>query len=378
LSIPEENRVIQRQIDVSLGDRSYPIYFGSGLSASFAPTCKQHGIPGRIVIVTDANIARHHLAPLENNLKHFDFDVSSIVIPPGENQKSFHRAHALFTSLLKRGVGRKSAIVALGGGVIGDLAGFIAATYQRGVMLVQVPTTLLSQVDSSVGGKVAVNHPLGKNMIGTFYQPKFVWVDAETLATLPAREIVCGLGEVLKYGVVFDAEFFDYLEANLDNILKLEPASVLHVQARCCELKAHVVAEDEREQGLRVVLNYGHTVGHALEAAGHYKVLKHGEAVLLGMIAESFIAREMGLLPPDVHERIVQTLRRLPVTFTKSSFSSARILKAMALDKKSVDGKVRFVLPIRLGEVQVVDEVDVALVRSSLRYIFGLVGKRPQ
>jgi len=370
--------VIQRQIDVSLGDRSYPIYFGSGVTASFAPTCQQHGIPRRIVIVTDTTIARHYLAALENNLRHFDFDVSSVVIPPGENQKSLQRAHLLFTALLKGGVGRKSAIVALGGGVIGDLAGFIAATYHRGVTLVQVPTTLLSQVDSSVGGKVAVNHPLGKNMIGAFYQPKFVWVDAETLRTLPAREIVCGLGEVLKYGVVFDAEFFAYLEANLDNILKLEPASVLHVQARCCELKAHVVSEDEREQGLRVVLNYGHTVGHALEAAGHYRILKHGEAVLLGMIAESFIAREMGLLPPDIHEKIVRTLRRLPVKLTKSSFSGARILKAMAFDKKSVEGKARFVLPIRLGEVQVVDEVDVALIRSSLRYVLGFAGKGAQ
>ncbi len=367
--------VIQRQIDVSLGDRSYPIYFGSGLSALFAPTCQQHGIPRRVVIVTDTNVARHYLGPLENNLKHFEFAVSSVVIPPGENQKSLHRSNVLFTALLRQGVGRKSAIVALGGGVIGDLAGFVAATYQRGVVLVQVPTTLLSQVDSSVGGKVAVNHSMGKNMIGAFYQPRLVWIDAETLRTLPPREIVCGLGEVVKYGVVFDAEFFAYLETSLDQIINLDPASVLHVQARCCELKAHVVAEDEREQGLRMVLNYGHTVGHALEVAGRYRALKHGEAVLLGMIAESFIAREMGLLPPDMHDRIVQIILRLPVKFDKSSFSPARVVKALALDKKSVDGKPRFVLPIRLGEVQVVDEVDGALVQSSLRYVLGLAEK---
>ena len=373
--------MIQRQIDVSLGDRSYPIYFGTGLTASFAPTCQQHGIPNRVVIVTDTNVARHYLSPLENNLAHFDFAVSSIVIPPGESQKSLQRSNALFTALLKQGVGRKSAIVALGGGVVGDLAGFVAATYQRGVVLVQVPTTLLSQVDSSVGGKVAVNHSLGKNMIGAFYQPRFVWVDADTLGTLPPREIVCGLGEVVKYGVVFDAEFFAYLEANLDQIMSLDPAAVLHVQERCCELKAHVVAEDEREQGLRLVLNYGHTVGHALEAVGHYRALKHGEAVLLGMIAESFIAREMGLLPPEIHDRIAQLILRLPMKFDKSSFSPARVLKAMALDKKSVDGKPRFVLPIRLGEVQVVDEVAGALVQSSLRHVLGLAekaGRRPQ
>ena len=367
--------MIQRQIDVSLGERSYPIYFGSGLTSSFAPTCQQHGIPKRVVIVTDSNVARHYLDPLQQNLEHFDFKVSSIVIPPGEEQKSLQRSDALFTALLRQGVGRKSAIIALGGGVIGDLAGFVAATYQRGVMLVQVPTTLLSQVDSSVGGKVAVNHPLGKNMIGAFYQPKFVWIDAETLRTLPQREIICGLGEVIKYGIVFDSDFFESLGANLDSILKLDPASILSVQARCCELKAHVVAEDEREMGLRAVLNYGHTVGHALEAVGRYRLLKHGEAVLLGMMAESYIAREMGLLPPEVHEQIVHLISRLPVKIGGASLSPARVVKAMMLDKKSVEGKPRFVLPIRLGEVQVVDEVDADLIHSSLRYVLGLVEK---
>lgn len=368
--------MIQRQIDVSLGERSYPIYFGSGLTSLFAATCQQHGIPKRLVIVTDTSVARHYLDPLQQNLQHFDFKVSSIVIPPGENQKSLQRSDTIFTALLKQGVGRKSAIIALGGGVIGDLAGFVAATYQRGVMLVQVPTTLLSQVDSSVGGKVAVNHPLGKNMIGAFYQPRFVWIDSETLRTLPPREVVCGLGEVVKYGIVFDAEFFAFLESNLDSIMQLDPASILSVQARCCELKAHVVAEDERELGLRAVLNYGHTVGHALEAVGHYRTLKHGEAVLLGMIAESFIAREMGLLPPDVHEQIVRLIRRLPVKLSGPAFSPARVVKAIALDKKSVEGKPRFVLPVRLGEVQIVDEVETGLVQSSLRYVLRMVEKR--
>jgi 3-dehydroquinate synthase len=362
--------MIERQIDVSLGERSYPIYFGDGLTSSFAPICQQHGIPRRVTIITDSNVAKFYLKALEDNLRHFEFNVSSIVIPPGEHQKSLHRAEMIFTSLLKEGTGRKSAIVALGGGVIGDLAGFIAATYQRGVVLVQVPTTLLSQVDSSVGGKVAVNHPLGKNMIGTFYQPRLVWVDSGALRTLPKREIVCGLGEVVKYGVIFDAEFFAFLEANLEKVLSLDPATVLSIQARCCELKAHVVSEDEREQGLRMVLNFGHTVGHALEAAGNYRVLKHGEAVLLGMLAESFIAREMGLLAADVLERIERIIRRLPIKLNKSLFPPARVLNAMTRDKKSVEGKPRFVLPIHLGEVQVVDAVDDSLIQASLRYIF--------
>ncbi|HTY36132.1 MAG TPA: 3-dehydroquinate synthase [Bacteroidota bacterium] len=366
---------MQRQIDVSLGDRSYPIYFGTGLASLFAPTCQKHGIPRRVVIVTDSNVARNYLAPLESNLRHFDFDVTSLVIPPGENQKSLQRSNSIFTYLLKQGVGRKAAIIALGGGVIGDLAGFVAATYQRGITLVQVPTTLLSQVDSSVGGKVAVNHPLGKNMIGAFHQPKFVWIDSETLTTLPSREIVCGLGEVVKYGIVFDSEFFAYLESNLDSIMKLSADSVLHIQSRCCELKAHVVSEDEREQGLRIVLNFGHTIGHALEAAGHYRSLKHGEAVLLGMAAESFVAKEMGILPSDVHERIVAMVRRFPMKTEKSVFAPSRILKSLKLDKKSVDGRPRFVLPSRLGEVQVVDEVPAPLIQSSLRYVLGLTEK---
>jgi len=368
--------VIHRQIDVALGDRSYPIYFGKGFGSSFAPTCQQHGIPERIVILTDSNVARHYLEPIEKNLRHFKFSVSSIVIPPGEQQKSLSRANQIYTQLLKEGVGRKSAIVALGGGVVGDLAGFVAATYQRGVTLVQVPTTLLAQVDSSVGGKVAVNHPLGKNMIGSFFQPRFVWIDADTLSTLPAREVVCGLGEVAKYGVVFDAEFFAYLETNLERIQQLDPELMLTVQARCCELKAHVVSEDEREQGLRIVLNYGHTVGHALEAAGNYRVLKHGEAVLLGMAAESFIARELGLLPPGDHERIMKLVQRFPLRFGKNSFAPARVLAALTRDKKSIDGKARFVLPVRLGEVQVVDEVGSPVVRASLRQLADVFGTK--
>ena len=235
--------------------------------------------------------------------------------------------------------------------------------------MLQAPTTLLSQVDSSIGGKVAVNHPLGKNMIGAFYQPRFVWVDIDYLKTLPPREVVCGLGEVVKYGISLDADLFTYLEGNLESVLKLERDAVMHVQGRCCELKAHIVAKDERETGLRMVLNCGHTIGHALEAAGNFRVLKHGEAVLLGMIAESFIAREMSILAADAHRRIVDFIRRIPLKARWSSIAPARILSALKRDKKSADGKTRFVLPIRLGEVQVVDSVEATLIQSSLKYI---------
>jgi 3-dehydroquinate synthase len=361
--------VIERKIDVALGERSYPIYVGSGMTESFGPTCQQHGIPTRVVVVTDTNVAPLYLKPLEQSLRASGFTVSSIVLAPGERQKSLARANLLFTGLLKGGVGRKSALIALGGGVIGDLLGFVAATYHRGVVFLQAPTTLLSQVDSSIGGKVAVNHPLGKNMIGAFYQPRFVWVDVDYLKTLPPREVVCGLGEIVKYGVSLDADLFGYLQANLESVVNLERAAIAYVQGRCCELKAHIVAEDERDTGLRTVLNYGHTIGHALEVAGNFRVLKHGEAVLLGMIAESYIAREMSLLTADAHTRIVELIRRIPLKARWSAIPPARVLQAMKHDKKSADGKNRFVLPTRLGEVQVVDSVEPALIQSSLKYI---------
>jgi 3-dehydroquinate synthase len=368
--------VIQRQIDVALGDRSYPIYFGHGLTGLFASTCRQHGIPRQVVIVTDTNVAEHFLEPLEKHMRESDFEVSSIVVPPGEAQKSLSRANTIFTTLLERRVGRKSAIVALGGGVVGDLAGFIAATYQRGVTLIEVPTTLLAQVDSSVGGKVAVNHPLGKNMIGAFYQPRFVWIDGQTLETLPAREMICGFAEVVKYGIVFDADFFAFLELNLDTVMKRDPATILKIQTRCCELKARVVAEDEREFGLRAVLNYGHTIGHALESVGKYRALKHGEAVLLGMTAEAYIAREMGLLSADDFERIESFIARIPVRFKKELFPSSKVLDAVRLDKKSVEGKTRFVLPVKVGEVRVLDDVEPELIRSSLKHMFEVMDRK--
>ena len=346
------------------------------MTASFAPTCQQHGIPRQIVIVTDTNVAKHYLEPLLKHLHHFDFEASSIIVPPGERQKSLPRANAIFSALLQRRIGRRAAILALGGGVVGDLAGFVAATYQRGITLIQVPTTLLSQVDSSVGGKVAVNHPLGKNMIGAFYQPKFVWIDGETLRTLPPREVICGLAEVVKYGVIFDAEFFTYLEANLDAIINLDQEARLHIQVRCCELKARVVAEDEREFGLRAVLNYGHTIGHALEAAGNYRSLKHGEAVLLGMVAEAFIAQQMGLLSAEVLERIEAFVSRIPFEFKSVDLAPSKILDAVRRDKKTVEGKTRFVLPVRLGEVRILEDIEPGLIRLSLKHAFGLVGKK--
>ena len=361
--------MIQRQIDIALGERSYSIYAGAEMFSSFAPMCRQHGISDSIVIITDRNVASYHLQPLLRNLLHHKFQSITIILPPGESQKNLRRANSIFTEMLKKRIPRNSAVIALGGGVVGDLAGFVAATYQRGIKLVQVPTTLLAQVDSSIGGKVGVNHPLGKNMIGAFHQPLFVWTDAEYLKTLQPREIVCGLGEVIKYGIIQDTELFEFLESNLEKILQLDIEAVMHVQAQCAAIKAKIVSQDEKESGIRIIFNCGHTIGHGLEFAGHYKLIKHGEAVLLGLIAESFIAKELKLLNADSYERIIALIRRVPMKMKLSSLKIADIASAMGRDKKHVGTKLRFVLPIKIGEVKVVEDVAPMLIQKAVKEI---------
>jgi len=359
--------MIKQQIDVALGDRSYPIYAGADMVSSFAPVCRQHGVSDSVVIVTDRNIASYHLQSLLRNLLHHKFKPTTIILPSGETQKNLNRANTIFTEMLKKKIARNSTVVALGGGVIGDLAGFVAATYQRGIKLVQVPTTLLAQVDSSIGGKVGVNHPLGKNMIGAFHQPKFVWMDTDYLKTLPPREVVCGLGEVLKYGIIRDAKLFEFIESHLKNILQLDAEAMFYAQAQCAAIKAEVVSQDEKESGIRIILNCGHTIGHGLEFAGHYKLMKHGEAILLGIIAESYIAKEMKLLDAGSYERIVALIRRIPMKMKVSSLKIADVVSAMGRDKKHVGAKLRFVLPIRIGEVKVVDDVEPWLIQKAVK-----------
>lgn len=357
------------RIEVLLGERSYPVLIGHGMLSTLAPALQQHNIANRVVLITDTTVASFYLRPIEEHLRHFGYETMSIIVPPGERQKRLARAEKIFGEMLAEGIDRKAAIIALGGGVIGDLAGFVAATYHRGISLVQIPTTLLSQVDSSVGGKVAVNHALGKNMIGTFYQPVLVWVDADFLDTLPSREITCGLGEIVKYGVIADPELFSFLETNLDRFLTLQRDALSYVQSRCVEIKAHIVSQDEKESGLRVVLNFGHTVAHALEAAGRYQQLKHGEAVLLGMIAESYISRKKGLITEADHVRIVNLINRIPNKVMMHKLKNADILKAMKRDKKSVYRRNRFILPLKIGEVQAVEGVESTLILESLKYL---------
>ncbi len=357
------------EIQVNLAERSYPIFVGREILAGFGPMLDRLSPGGRMVIVTDTTVARLHLKPLVQHLRQVSRDANTIVIPPGERQKNLSRAGKIFTELLRAHADRDAVVVALGGGVIGDLAGFVAATYKRGVRLVHVPTTLLAQVDSAVGGKVAVNHPMGKNMIGTFYQPVFVWVDGKYLETLPRRELVCGLGEIVKYAIAFDAELFSFLEENLEVVLRMEPDALIRVQSRCLRIKSRIVSQDERESGVRSLLNVGHTIGHGLESAGEYRLLKHGEAVLLGLIAESSIARDLGVLSNEAFLRIAKLVGRFHLRFDPQIFDTARIYRAMKIDKKTTGGNVRFAVPTAIGESAVVEGVDRQLVLSSLKLI---------
>ncbi|HTX17420.1 MAG TPA: 3-dehydroquinate synthase [Bacteroidota bacterium] len=369
-----KNSSRRQVIRVPLGERTYPIYIGTKLLSGVGDLFHEHRLPPTAVVITDSRVATLYLGIVERSLVRSGFTVHSIVIPPGEKQKSLERANDIYTELLRKRIERRSTIVALGGGVVGDLSGFIAATYQRGVGFVQIPTTLLAQVDSSVGGKVGVNHPLGKNMVGAFYQPNLVVADVSTLQTLPEREIVCGLGEVVKYGAIMDRKFFGYSGRNLRALFAKDPAALKRVVSECCRMKAYVVSKDERESGFRAILNFGHTIGHALEKAGGYRRLKHGEAILLGMAAESFIALQSGLLKAADAALIEETILSVPLPRLKDlPASPARLIDAMRVDKKVAGSKIRFVLPTSVGRVLLPQPVETERILEGLGYLRGFI-----
>jgi 3-dehydroquinate synthase len=338
-------------VTVPLGERSYDIRIKPGILGEIGQCLAALGVNGKVGVVTNSVVGRRYAPGILRSLRAAGLEASTIVLPDGEKTKSLHSVSAILDVLIKARFERGSALVALGGGVIGDLTGFAASIYMRGIPFVQAPTTLVAQVDSSVGGKTGVNHPLGKNLIGTFSQPRLVLVDPDTLRTLPPRERVAGLAEVIKYGVIADQTFFTYLEQKMDLLLKLEAEPVGHVIARSCEIKASVVAQDERESDLRRVLNYGHTVGHALESLGRYRKLVHGEAVAIGMVQEADLARHLGLCASDVVERQRALVRRagLPDVLPETTF--AKLWTAMQHDKKVAQGRVFCVLPERIGKV---------------------------
>lgn len=344
---------------VELGERSYDIVCGSGVLGGLGKAVEALRPGPKVALVTNTTLQGLYADVVEKSLRESGLSVLTISIPDGEEYKSLLWAEKILTEMLAAGLDRGSIVVALGGGVVGDIAGFAASLYMRGIRFVQVPTTLLSQVDSSVGGKTAVNHPLGKNMIGTFWQPSLVWIDVETLKTLPRRELLAGAAEVIKYGVIWDAGFFDFLSQNRDKLLSLDAETLTHVITRSCGIKAEVVSRDEREAGLRSILNYGHTIGHAIEAVAGYGKLLHGEAVAIGMNIEARLAQSLGILAAGDASRIRAVIEAygLPVEVPAEAGAEA-LLKAMEIDKKALAGKLRFTLPERVGSCRLFVEVE--------------------
>ncbi|MCX7394798.1 MAG: 3-dehydroquinate synthase [Planctomycetales bacterium] len=331
---------------------------------------KKHPVAGTALIVTDSNVATTYAATVKQSLVDCGWICETAVFPAGESSKSFDVVSGIYDQLIGMNADRRTLIVAVGGGVVGDAAGFVAATYTRGLPFAQVPTSLLAAVDSSVGGKTGINHPLAKNMIGAFYQPIGVFIDTAVFETLSDREYRSGLAEVVKYGVILDPEFFTYLEQNIAAIQTRQPEILRQVITRCCRLKADVVERDEFETtGLRAMLNYGHTFGHAFETLSGYGHLLHGEAVAIGMICASRLAERRGLIDTEVTNRQSRLLQafQLPTSLPLSkSFTTDDVLNRMKLDKKTVSGSLRFVLPTRLGEVQTFADISLDDVRAVL------------
>ncbi|MHB8864789.1 MAG: 3-dehydroquinate synthase [Pirellulaceae bacterium] len=355
------------KVRVELGARSYDILIGSHMLRDAVAGIAEQLAMTHAVVITDDNVETPHAIQVAETLSDAEVAVDLMVVDAGETSKSVQTAERLWQQLLEANTDRQSVIVAVGGGVIGDLAGFVAATYARGLAFVQIPTTLLAQVDSSVGGKVAINLPTAKNMVGAFWQPAAVLVDTRALATLPQREFQAGLGEVVKYGVIQDGEFFAYLEQHADQILGRDDAVLRRVVARCCQLKAAVVQDDEREQsGRRAILNYGHTFGHALEAATRYQQLLHGEAVAIGMLCASRLAESLDLVDAEFTDRQRRLLAAFGLPVTMPTVDVQILLDSMRQDKKVAHGRLRFVLPIEMGRVELFGDIDPQQVQAAI------------
>jgi len=350
---------------VTLGERSYPIHIGAGLLAA-APLYAPHVNGKAVGVVTNAVVQPLYLAQVHEALTQAGAQPIPVVVEDGEQAKGWQTLDRIFEALLAARLGRDALLVALGGGVIGDLTGFAAATYQRGIPYLQLPTTLLAQVDSSVGGKTAINHALGKNMVGAFHQPLAVIADVATLDTLPDRELRAGIAEVIKHGLILDRGFLEWLEANLGRLLARERAALEHAVRRSCELKAQVVAADEREGGARALLNFGHTFGHAIELGAGYGTWLHGEAVAAGMVMAAELSARVGLLARGDVDRVRTLIERAGLPARGPDFGAERYLELMQGDKKAAGGRLRFVLLEQIGRASLRADVDPRLVRESI------------
>jgi 3-dehydroquinate synthase len=342
-----------RTVRVPLGNRSYDIKIAPGLIPKLGAECAQLKLGQHCAIITDTNVGREYAKPAYNSLLRAGFEPSLVIVPAGETAKSLKNVQSCFDRLASHRLERKSFIIALGGGVVGDLAGFVAATYLRGIPFVQVPTTLLAHVDSSVGGKTGVNLKAGKNLVGAFYQPKLVLCDLDALKTLPPREFRAGLAEIIKYGIIYDADLFARLERDLPKLLQRETKALGEIIARCCKIKADVVGQDETESGLRAILNFGHTIGHGLEAISSYGKYLHGEAISIGQVAAAKLSHELSGLPEKDSARIADLFKRagLPTEVKLNASQRPKLFAAMKLDKKVSDGEIKFVLAKRIGKV---------------------------
>jgi 3-dehydroquinate synthase len=347
-----QNEQLAPVVRIALGERSYDIRIGAGLLGAAE---SWNGLPAAAaaLIVTNTTVGPLYTARLRAALQPHYRSIFEVVLPDGEEHKDWQTLNRIFDALLVHGCDRKTVLFALGGGVVGDMAGFAAASYMRGVPFVQVPTTLLAQVDSSVGGKTAINHPLGKNMIGAFYQPVRVLCDLDTLATLPERELSAGLAEVIKYGPIADTAFLDWIEANLGALLARDPAALAHAVRRSCEIKAEVVGQDERESGLRAILNFGHTFGHAIEAGLGFGEWLHGEAVGCGMVMALQLSRRLGLIDAAFAQRVTVLIERAKLPTVGPALGADRYLELMRVDKKAEAGQIRFVVIDKPGQAGV-------------------------
>lgn len=367
------------KVHIDLKERSYDIIIGSGILEELGREMRDLNNFDKVYIITDPLVNDLYGNDVRSSIRSRGFEVETIEVPRGERYKSLKQAERLYNKLVELGAHRDSLIVSLGGGVIGDLAGFVAATYMRGTALVQVPTTLLAQVDSSVGGKTSVNHPKCKNLIGVFYQPKLVFIDVDTLTTLPERELRTGLAEVIKYGVIEDVDFFKFLETNAHhlNTKAFEDNDALRaalklwqtIVTESCKIKTNVVVSDEQERRFRMVLNFGHTIGHAIETQTKYKEYNHGEAIAVGMVAEAMIANALRMLDKDQVSRIKELLEKIGLPTATERLSTKKIIKTMAIDKKVRRGRIQFVLPRKIGKVEIKANVPLKTVRKVLKEI---------
>lgn len=356
------------KVTVELGADSYDIFIGEIILDGVGKFIAESDFTNNVLIVTDDNV-KEHLYHLTEPLTAQNINFNVEVIPAGETSKNLRVAEKIYTRAIELGLDRKSPIIAFGGGVVGDLAGFVAATYMRGVPLIQVPTTLLSQVDSSVGGKTAVNHELGKNLIGAFYQPKAVFIDLDSLRTLPDRELKCGLGEVVKYGIISDAKFFKYLEDNAQKIWNRDIEVLTEIIKRSCEIKAEVVSKDEKEFGLRRILNFGHTIAHAVEFVTDYQKYRHGEAVSIGMLGAALISWGLGRINFNDVVRLKNLLDNLELVSNCPGCDVEEMYEVTFRDKKTIGGKINWVLMNGFGKVEINDAVSEDEVKKSLKIL---------